>query len=134
VAVAVKAINKFPSTYIYFSRKKYCLQDILFVVYLQLALKWETNYDDKHKRYLLHLCSTSFHKTNCLCSSQTTISVQIGFDTRSKTGVIFLWFPSHCSLFLRPLGGTGKVRRENWISAFLEMYPGRQPLTERWRI
>lgn len=129
-----KSYKKCPSTYIYFSQKKNCLEDILFVVYLQLTLKRETNHDDKHKKYLLRLCSTSFHKSNCLCSSQTTVLVQIGFDTRNKSGVIFLWFPSHCSLFLRPLSGSGKVRRENGISALPEIYPGRQPCTERWRI
>jgi hypothetical protein len=50
-----------------------------------------------HMRYLSRLCSTSFHKSNCLvrtrlCSSQTTISVHIVFDARNKTGVIFYSF------------------------------------------
>ena len=53
--------------------------------------------------------------------------VHVGFDTGNNTGVIFLLFPSHYSFFLRPLGGSGKTRRENVIGALLEIYPGRQP-------
>jgi len=52
VAVAVNAIRKALPHIFIFREKKCCLQDILFVVYLQLALKDEINHDDKHEIFV----------------------------------------------------------------------------------
>jgi hypothetical protein len=108
-----KHYKVYPHTFI-FPDKKMHLQNILFAVYLQLVLEVETNQEGKN---------TVSWQYGTARPTQLFLSV---FDMRSKTGVIFLLFPSHCSLSLATFGWAREGVPWTWDQGLLSLNSPRE--------